>query len=127
MTRPWLENWKKKFTHGPNVAAMPDTLPGRFVVIVYRKDEERATIHLDDDDRSSYDLGSNIPLMLNQFRWWNKEKLLEDIYNLAREFGAAQGIFESNRTVVLHDEKAKPVSVFNEDRKPTLYMPTLKG
>lgn len=130
MGKDWQESWRKKWGRPKNAPKLPDVLPGKFVVIEYQKDYERYLIHMDNKDRSSYDLGSNMEFILHQFAQWDKKKLLSDTLDLAKEFGAAQGIFEDGRTIAIFErgkDKSQVVFRDGEEVRTSGYIPTLRG
>lgn len=118
-----------------NAPPLPEKLPGAFVVIEYQKETERYLIHLDDATRSSYDLGGDIQRIMRTFDRWGYSQLLCDSLDFAREFGAAQAVFQSGRTIPLFDrgagdaEKRHRISMPIEDDSVSgsVALPGLKG
>lgn len=94
---------------------LPDSLPGDFCVLVYDKLQERFTLVLDDDDRSSYHLGSNVQVLMRTMRRWFEERQADEAIDSAREFGAAQVIFESDRVVPVYEKPKKP-DLFQQEK-----------
>lgn len=112
-----------------NRPPFPKELPGKFAVIAYNKDTGSYMLYVDDKRRSSYDLGGVIQGIMNRFEQWGHKELLCNTLDLAREFGAAQGIFKDGRTIALFDRDPKTPPLFPEEIQDTqpLHLPTLKG
>lgn len=81
-------------------APIPDPLPGRFFVLEYDRESQSYTLFVDDEERSSYDLGLEIADIQAYFhaRLNDKQKpkypkrQIDDWIDYARGFGAAQYI-----------------------------------
>src|ERR1035441_6069183 len=93
-------------------APFPRTLPGDFYLLVYERDLDTFTIHLDDSDKTSFALGSDVTKVMQRFKYWGIPKLGNETVDLAREFGMAQGIFSLQRSIPIFErpsEKAQSV------------------
>ena len=91
---------------------LPLTLPGRFFVVTYSRMAKTFALVVDDPDRSSYALGSEIPEIMRQFRIWANNAhnpRLADIgdsaVDIALEFGKAQAIIGDGRVIPLMDKQ----------------------
>ncbi len=91
---------------------LPRTLPGEFFVIEWEKYRGRFVLHVDDEERSSYDLGANIQAIMRQFELWGHAKTGTRAIDVAKEFGAAQAILSDGRVIALYDN--------SEFKNPTL-------
>ena len=89
----------------------PKELPGKFAVISYDRDLERFMLYVDDERKSSYDLGRNVQVIMARFEQWGHRRVLCETLDLAREFGTAQAIFKDGRTIALfgRDPAAPPL------------------
>jgi len=79
---------------------LPSSLPGEFCVIEYKESEYRLLV--DDSDVSSFRLGTDLQRIMAAFRRYQQYDLLLEGLDAAREFGAAQVIFENKRVIRLH-------------------------
>jgi hypothetical protein len=84
-----------------NDLPFPKKIPGRFIVVSYSRDGGSYSMILDDEERSSYNLGSDIQKVMALFRGWGLEDVGFRTVDLAREFGAAQGILADGRVIAL--------------------------
>ena len=98
-----------------NRPPFPNELPGKFVVIEFNRDTAQYKLHVDDSRRSSYDLGGVVQGIMNRFEQWGYMELLCNTLDLAREFGAAQGVFKDGRTIALFDRDPVVPPLFPED------------
>lgn len=82
-----------------------DLLNGQtFFVLRWDDEREKMFIHIDDKDKSSYDLGGNLPQVVRQLTWWGIDDLYADrVVNQAKEFRAVQAIPAQNRILNLFD------------------------
>lgn len=92
-------------------APLPETLPGSFFVLEYKRDRGGYVLHIDDEKRSSFWLGGTTSRLLMQFRLWGLEEIGASALDLAREFGAAQAIPGQDRVIPLFDRSPtkKPI------------------
>lgn len=91
---------KKKRKQG---VPLPVSLPGRFFVMLYTRSNQTFTLVVDDQDHSSYDLGTDIPDIMRQFRLWHLAVIGDSAVDIAKEFGKAQAIFSDGRVIPLTD------------------------
>ena len=72
---------------------IPHEFPGRFFVLEFSREGETFILTVDDEARSSFDLGSEIPQIQTLFkvRGFPPDRT-NDLIDKAREFGAAQYI-----------------------------------
>jgi hypothetical protein len=72
---------------------IPEKLPGQFFVLEYEREDQRYVLHVDDEDRSTFDLGDDIQIVRAQFvgRGYPTEQV-NDLIDRAREFGSCQYI-----------------------------------
>jgi hypothetical protein len=81
-------------------APVPDELPGAFFVLEFSRDAEAFRLHVDDEDRSTYDLGDEIADLQVLFRTRTnavtggplQPELIDRMIDIARELGMAQYI-----------------------------------
>ena len=89
----------------PEKVPLPTVLPGEFFVLERNRFLGTYVIHVDDsvgdEDGSSYDLGSNIQVIMRQFRIWGHGLIGDRAIDFAREFNAVQVIPESDRLIPL--------------------------
>lgn len=83
----------------------PDLLKGQaFFVLRWDDERDKMFVHIDDEDKSSFDLGGYLPQVVRQLTWWGIEELYADrVVNQAREFHAVQAIPSQNRILNLFD------------------------
>lgn len=79
--------------------ALPDALTGEFFVVSFDRERETFTLIVDDEDRTSYNLGGNIDKVMMQFRIWGLRFLGDRVIDIAKEFGACQGIPSQDRAI----------------------------
>ncbi|MGB8988496.1 MAG: hypothetical protein WCC37_18000 [Candidatus Sulfotelmatobacter sp.] len=84
---------------------LPHTLPGDFCVLKYEDTEYRLLV--DDEDVSSFRLGTNLERIMTAFRRYSQRELLLEGLDAAREFGAAQVIFHDNTIIRIHAPEKK--------------------
>lgn len=71
----------------------PGPLPGRFFVLTWERDDQTFILHVDDEDKSTYDLGDDINEIRLAFRLRGyAQRTIDEWIDRAREFGAAQYI-----------------------------------
>jgi BioD-like phosphotransacetylase family protein len=81
-------------------APVPAQLPGQFFVLAYDWEAEVFILHVDDGDRSTYDLGDDIEAVQALFRARTnavtgtllQECRIDEMIDIARELGMAQYI-----------------------------------
>lgn len=108
-----------------NKPKLPETLPGEFFVLVRDHDRERYTLIVDDADRTSYNLGSDIGRLMIQFRIWNLGPLGDNVIDLAKEFGACQGIPRENKAVPVFErpsDKARQTQRIDFSKEESSYV-----
>ncbi len=102
---------------------LPTKIPGEFFVIEYDKYGERYILHVDDEDGSSYDIGSDVEFIMTRFKMWDVYEVGNRTLDMAREFGVAQGILADGRVIALFDRSLeKPKLKFKgegDDTSPT--------
>lgn len=105
---------------------LPATLPGRFFLLARDRAHDRFLLYVDDEARSSYDLGSDVAVLMQRFRTWGIPDLGNRCIDGAIEFGAAQGIPAEDRMVLVYDRPAKPQLKFSDEdsNAPAVYFPT---
>lgn len=74
-------------------APIPEQLPGQFFVVEFDREDQRYVLHVDDEGKSTFDLGDNIDVVRAQFigRGYPRERV-NDLLDRAREFGLCQYI-----------------------------------
>ena len=108
---------------------MPDILPGAFCVLEYSRVSESFLLHVDDDDRSTYDLGDEIAQLQILFRTRTnavnhgplQPELIDRLIDLARELGMAQyiptmGELVEDRVLSIVPREVKQGLNFDEDQ-----------
>lgn len=110
---------------GPNRPSLPSELPGRYAIIVYDRDDETYQLHVDDVKGSSYSLGDDIQTAMMRFELWGHYKVLCNTLDVAREYGAAQGIFKDGRVIPLFDRSVQQ-TVWDEKQQASYNLPSLK-
>ncbi len=107
-------------------APLPISIPGRYFLVTYRPHGDAYTITLDDPDKSSYDLGSDMSEIVRRFRRWGHEKLGSDAVDFAREYGGVQAIITGHRLRSLHRMKppTRP-NVFAQPERTSYALPSL--
>lgn len=81
-------------------APVPDVLPGAFFVLEYDRDAEAFSLHVDDEDHSTYDLGNDLAELQMLFRTRTnavnggplQPEQIDRTIDIARELGLAQYI-----------------------------------
>ena len=81
-------------------APTPAVLPGAFFVLEYQREVGAFALHVDDDDRSTYDLGDEIEELVILFRTKTnaanggplQPEMIDRMIDIARELGMAQYI-----------------------------------
>lgn len=81
-------------------APVPSLLPGSFFVLEYDRESDAFTLRVDDEDYSTYDLGSDIAELQILFRMCKSEvtyaklqpQQIDRMIDIAREFRMAQYI-----------------------------------
>ena len=82
------------------LAPVPEVLPGAFFVLEYSREFEAFYLHVDDEDRSTYDLGNEIAELQILFRTRTnavnggplQPEMIDRTIDIARELGMAQYI-----------------------------------
>jgi hypothetical protein len=92
---------------------LPDAIPGRFFVLAFERGRGTYLLLLDTEPVSSYRF-PNIATALTAFKRWGMPRLGADAIDIAREFGAVQGIPKENRTISLKSEFPKLQLVFED-------------
>ena len=83
---------------------LPRKLPGEFFVLEWDKFRGRFLLYVDDEERSSYDMGGNIQIIMRQFRQlWELDIIADRAIDTAKEFGKAQAILHDGRVIALYD------------------------
>lgn len=84
-------------------APLPDRIPtGTFFVLRWDVDAERMLVQVDDEARSSYDLGCVLPRVVDQLALWGVPRLFATrAVDTAREFRAVQVIPTQDRIINL--------------------------
>lgn len=80
---------------------LPTTLPGAFFVLGYDRDRDTFVLVVDDDDESSYNLGRDIPPIMQQFERWGLADIGPRAIDAAREFRLVQVIPREDRIIRL--------------------------
>ena len=108
----------RRTTHVP----LPTSLPGEFFVLVWNRESQQFELHVDDEDQSSYQMGSDIPKAMAYFANVLKLGQIGDrAIDVAKEFGAAQVMFREPepRVLMVFDRKAVcPALRFPSDSDP---------
>lgn len=108
-------------------APIPEKLPGTFFVLEYDREDKNYTLHVDDEARSSFDLGSDVDDIRAHFtsRGLPLERV-NDFIDRAREFGTCQyipcaGTHVEDRVIqILPREARSPVpNLFGEPANGT--------
>ena len=86
-----------------------------FFVFVWNRDYERYELFLDDEEHTSYDLGSNVQLIMEWLARIGMYKLGCEGIDRAREFGAAQVIPSQSRVLALKNPTPKTTMLFAND------------
>jgi len=81
-------------------APVPEILPGDFLVLEYERGSEAFLLHVDDEDRSTYDLGDEVAELQVLFRTRTnavtggplQPEMIDRMIDIARELGMAQYI-----------------------------------
>jgi hypothetical protein len=108
------------------VAPLPERLPGAFFLLEYDRTTQRYTLRVDDDDATSYNLGSDIQAIMLRFRLWGHKDLGDRALDLAREFGAAQAIPGEDRVLALFNRTSdKKLDWSKEGTKYGGYLPAV--
>lgn len=81
---------------------------------MYERDRERFTLIVDDADQTSYNMGNDIAKLMIQFRIWGLAFLGDRVIDVAKEFGACQGIPAQDRTVALFERPQDVARVKNK-------------
>ena len=89
-------------TRGPR-SPLPASLPGDFFVLGYDRDRLTYILVADDADNSSYNLGREIPVIMQQFALWGLADLGNRAVDAAREFRLVQVIPHEDRVIRLHN------------------------
>jgi hypothetical protein len=101
-------------------APLPTTIPGSFFVLEWDRPYERYVLHLDDEEGSSHNLGSNIPEIMMRFRIWGLERLTDRMMGMAREFGAVQVIPDEDKVAAVISRDLNTLRVkFRDDEEAT--------
>jgi hypothetical protein len=108
-------------------APLPDRLldDQAFFVLCWEADAERMVLHIDDEDRSSYNLGGHPPDVLRLLiRWGLDEQLADRAIGQAREFSAVQVIPAQRRVINLIDRgpAARKIDPFSDSFAPKVVM-----
>lgn len=88
------------FTPQKGRAPVPAILPGQFFVLEYNREGEAYSLHVDDADRSTYDLGADAAELQMLLRTRVAEvdggalqpSKVDQLIDIAKEFGMAQYI-----------------------------------
>lgn len=108
---------------------LPEKLPGDFFVLEFDRDRERFTLIVDDADETSYNLGNDIQKVMMRFRVWGLVLLGDRVIDIAKEFGACQGIPSQDRAIPLYERPAakalrtQRVDFSKEDSKYAGHLP----
>jgi hypothetical protein len=86
-----------------------------FFVFVWNRDFGRFELYLDDEEHTSYDLGSNVQLIMDWLKRVGLYKLGCEGIDRAREFGAAQVIPSQDRILALKNPTPKTKMLFKND------------
>ena len=116
--------------------ALPAALPGRFFVLTWDKDAEQFLLYLDNPDRESHRLGSDVQKVMMHFRVWGLYDIGCRAIDVAREFGMAQAIPAPGalasvpglgRVIPMYDRpsQTRRVLQFKEDQAYAGYLPSL--
>lgn len=110
-------------------AKFPDYIPGDFFVLVCEKSQPgvlivgasvgrfRFTLIVDDDDQSTYDLGSNLSVIFRRFELWGLGEIGREAIDRARNFGTVQVIPAQNRIINIFDRDGKKIDPFKREKK----------
>jgi hypothetical protein len=82
---------------------LPETLLGDFFVLGYDRDRMTYILVADDADDSSYNLGRDIPTIMEQFKRWGWADIGNRAIDAAREFRLVQVIPQEDRVIRLHN------------------------
>lgn len=87
-------------------APVPEQMPGEFFVLEYDREGEGFTLHVDDEDHSTYDLGNDIAELQVLFRTRRTQdgaplqpRQIGQMIDIARELGMAQYIPQQGELV----------------------------
>ena len=111
-------------------APLPVQLPGEFFVLEWNKLRETFILHVDDAEKSSYNLGSDVQIAMMRFRVWGLEDIGNRAIDIAREFGVAQAIPKGNRVIPIFERfayKSRPAPEFKEDNGYAGTLPSLSA
>ena len=86
---------RKKGPHTP----LPESLPGSFFVLGYDRDRDVYILVLDDEDESSFNLGSDVPVVMRRFEQWGLKDIGNRAIDAAREFRLVQVIPHEGRVI----------------------------
>lgn len=102
-------------------APLPERFPGDFFVLEWNRDLEVYLLTLDDEDKSTYDLGEDVAAvqLAFQLRGYPVDKS-NDLIDQAREFGASQYIPSPYKRI---EDRVLPV-IPREPKPVTLFPPT---
>lgn len=107
---------------------LPDFLPGEFFVITWDRYAEKFILLVDDEERSSYDLGKNMNFIMRIMRRWAVEWLGSRAIDMAKEFGAAQAILGTDRVIALYERPSAGELLFKDgDEQRVFNLPALSG
>jgi len=96
----------------------PDCLVGSLCLVEYDQDREGWMLYVDDQDTSTYFLGSQVQGIVNSFRAWGFPKReAESLLDLAREFGRAVMVFEDLRVYPFLGSRESPVLEFSDEQE----------
>jgi len=82
-------------------APWPEAFPGEFFVLSYDRDREVYLLVVDDEDGSSYNLGSGVPAIMQLMEQWGIKEVGYRAIDAAREFGMVQAIPSQDRVLRL--------------------------
>jgi hypothetical protein len=109
-------------------APVPEVLPGAFFVLEFSRVADAFFLHVDDDDRSTYDLGDEVAQLQILFRTRTnavnggplQPELIDRTIDIARELGMAQyiptpGVLVEDRVLSIVPREVKQGLKFDED------------
>lgn len=106
-----------------SVAKLPDELPGEFFLLQWDRDRETYLLLVDDEDVSSFNLGSDLPLLMAQFKRWGYEETGYRAIDVARSFGQAQAVLHDGRVIPIFDRPNERVQKVNFEEAPNARVP----